>query len=87
MIEAMSQGAIPIQSNTSCGEEWIRIGQDGYLVAHDDWQSVAGNLMHILQDDDFALAAQARNLDAISEKYDSAQLSKIAVGYYEKLLG
>jgi glycosyltransferase involved in cell wall biosynthesis len=87
MIEAMSQGAIPIQSNTSCGNEWIRSGQDGYLVAHDDWQAVAGNLLHVLEDDDFTLAAQARNLDTISEKYDSAQLSKTAVGYYEKLLG
>jgi hypothetical protein len=87
MIEAMSQGAIPIQSNTSCGNEWIRSGQDGYLVAHDDWQAVASNILHVLQDDEFALAAQAKNLDTISEKYDSAQLSKTAVGYYEKLLG
>lgn len=87
MIEAMSQGAIPIQSNTSCGNEWIRSGQDGYLVAHDDWQAVASNLMHVLQDDDFALTAQAKNLGTISQKYDSAQLSKTAVGYYEKLLG
>ena len=87
MIEAMSQGAIPIQSNTSCGNEWIRSGQDGYLVAHDDWQAVASNLLHVLADDEFALAAQARNLDTISEKYDSTKLSKTAVGYYEKLLG
>ena len=87
MIEAMSQGAIPIQSNTSCGNEWIRSGQDGYLVAHDDWQAVASNLLHALQDDEFALEAQEKNLDTISEKYDSAQLSKTAVGYYEKLLG
>ena len=87
MIEAMSQGAIPIQSNTSCGNEWIRNGQDGYLVAHDDWQAVASNLLHLLADDEFALAAQERNLDTIREKYDSAKLSKTAVGYYEKLLG
>jgi hypothetical protein len=87
MIEAMSQGAIPIQSNTSCGNEWIRSGQDGYLVAHDDWQAVASNLLHILEDDEFTLAAQAKNLGTIGEKYDSAQLSKTAVGYYEKLLG
>ena len=87
MIEAMSQGAIPIQSNTSCGNEWIRSGQDGYLVAHDDWKAVASNLLHVLKDDEFALGAQGRNLDTISEKYDSAKLSKTAVGYYEKLLG
>jgi glycosyltransferase involved in cell wall biosynthesis len=87
MIEAMSQGAIPIQSNTSCGNEWIRSGQDGYLVAHDDWRAVASNVLHILKDDEFTLAAQAKNLGTISEKYDSAQLSKTAVGYYEKLLG
>ena len=56
-------------------------------MAHDDWKAVASNLLHALKDDEFALGAQRRNLDTISEKYDSAKLSKTAVGYYEKLLG
>ena len=86
MIESMSQGAIPIQSNTSCASEWLRNGQDGFLVDHDDWKSVAAHLMMVLEDDAFAIAAQSKNLETISQKYDSARLSEIAVSYYEKLL-
>lgn len=86
MIESMSQGAIPIQSNTSCASEWIRNNQDGFLVNHDDWKAVASHLLRILKDDAFVLSAQAANRETISEKYDSARLSKVAVSYYEKLL-
>lgn len=86
MIESMSQGAIPIQSNTSCASEWLRNGQDGFLVNHDDWESVAAHLLMVLEDDAFTLSAQSKNLETIKQKYDSARLSEIAVSYYEKLL-
>ena len=34
MIGAMRQGAILIQSNTSCGSEWLVRGEDGSLVGY-----------------------------------------------------
>jgi hypothetical protein len=85
MIEAMSQGAIPIQSDTSCANEWIRSGQDGFLVGFDDWQAVAKGLDQILKNPRFVTEARARNYQTIREKYGANRLSVIAHGYYQKL--
>jgi hypothetical protein len=85
MIEAMSQGAIPIQSDTSCANEWIRSGQDGFLVGFDDWQAVAKGLTEILDNPSFVAEARAKNYQTIREKYDANRLSEIAHGYYQKL--
>ena len=85
MIEAMSQGVIPIQSDTSCANEWIRSGQDGFLVGFDDWQSVADGLNKILNNPGFVHDAKTRNYRTIREKYDANRLSEIAHGYYQKL--
>ena len=85
MIEAMSQGAIPIQSDTSCANEWIRSGQDGFLVGFDDWQAVAKGLSQILNSPGFVAEAKAKNYQTIREKYDAGRLSEVAHGYYKKL--
>lgn len=85
MIEAMSQGAIPIQSNTSCGNEWIRDGLDGFLVPYYDSDLIASRLLFILNNTEFAQVAQETNFATITSKYDKAKLSKIASGYYTQL--
>jgi glycosyltransferase involved in cell wall biosynthesis len=85
LIEAMSQGAIPIQSDTSCANEWIRSGQDGFLVGFDDWQAVSQGLSRILSNPSFVTEARERNYQTIREKYDANRLSVIAHGYYQKL--
>jgi glycosyltransferase involved in cell wall biosynthesis len=87
MIEAMSQGAIPIQSNTSCGNEWLTNGEDGFLVEYQDWEAVAKHLLFVLNNPDFVAKARTKNYQTIRERYDSDRLSEIANGYYEKLLG
>ena len=85
MIEAMSQGAVPIQSNTSCGNEWVRDGVDGFLVPYDDSNLIADRLLFILGNLEFAQAAQKKNFETIAEKYDNSKLSKIASSYYQEL--
>jgi hypothetical protein len=86
MIEAMSQGAIPIQSDTSCANEWIRNGQDGFLVGFDDWQAVANGLGQVLRDPQFVSTARSVNYQTIAKKYDATGLAQVAHGYYKKLL-
>jgi glycosyltransferase involved in cell wall biosynthesis len=36
MLEAMAMGAIPIQTCTSCADEWIINGEAGFLVEPND---------------------------------------------------
>jgi glycosyltransferase involved in cell wall biosynthesis len=85
MIEAMSQGAIPIQSDTSCANEWISNGQDGFLVSFDDWQAVANGLRQIITDQEFVSNARATNYQTMRERYDSNRLAEIAHSYYKEL--
>lgn len=85
MIEAMSQGAVPIQSDTSCGNEWIRDGLDGFLVPYDNSNLIAERLLYILDNPEFAQTAQKNNFATIADRYDKAKLSKIASGYYYEL--
>jgi glycosyltransferase involved in cell wall biosynthesis len=85
MLEAMSQGAIPIQSDTSCANEWIRNGHDGFLVGFDDWQAVAESLTRIITDEEFVSNAKAANYQTIRDKYDANRLAEIANGYYQNL--
>jgi glycosyltransferase involved in cell wall biosynthesis len=86
MIEAMSQGAIPIQSDTSCANEWITNDQDGFLVGFDDWRAVAKGLSQVLRDPQFVSKARAVNYQTIAKKYDATGLAEVAHGYYKKLL-
>lgn len=86
MIEAMSQGAIPIQSNSSCGSEWLENGRDGFLVQFDDVEGVSRALTKILSDQEFVSLAQHRNYDTITTRYDKKLLSDVARGYYAQLL-
>lgn len=86
MIEAMSQGAIPIQSNSSCGSEWLENERDGFLVHYSDVDAVSCALLKIIQDKDFVAKAQNRNFETIAKRYDQKILSEVARGYYSRLL-
>lgn len=86
MIEAMSQGAIPIQSNSSCGSEWLVDGRDGFLVHYTDIRAVSMALKKIATDEDFVKSAQVRNFATIAERYDKNVVSEVARGYYSQLL-
>lgn len=65
MIEAMVNGAIPIQSDSSCCGEWMDDGVGGFLVKYDDVQRVAELIDFIVSDSDFADLARIHNLEAM----------------------
>jgi hypothetical protein len=86
MIEAMSQGAVPIQSDSSCGSEWLENGRDGFLVHYADVNAVSVALTLLLSDKVFVDAAQIRNYETIAKRYEKTILSEAARGYYSELL-
>jgi glycosyltransferase involved in cell wall biosynthesis len=86
MIEAMSQGAIPIQSNSSCGSEWLDDGRDGFLVHFADVEAVASALSKIVSNKKFSASAQRRNFETVAKRYNKTNLSQVARGYYSQLL-
>jgi glycosyltransferase involved in cell wall biosynthesis len=62
LLEAMIMGSFPIQSNTSCADEWIRCGETGILVHPEDPDAVANALRRALLDD--TLVDQAAEINA-----------------------
>lgn len=51
LLEAMAMGSFPIQSDSSCAEEWITHGRSGFVVPAEDPAAVAGALKAALADD------------------------------------
>lgn len=66
MIEAMSQGAVPIQSRTSCCDEWIEDQVGGFLVDYDDSSEIARLVREILSDPNIVRRAQKSNFKALN---------------------
>jgi glycosyltransferase involved in cell wall biosynthesis len=86
MLEAMAMGAIPIQTNTSCAEEWIEDQETGFLITPNDTEKIKESVLKILSgefDSDFA---RETNYRVIDDRYNPNSLSRIAAGYYDKLI-
>lgn len=82
MIEAMANGAIPIQSSTSCCEEWIDDGIGGFLVDYFDKRTISQRLLRIVEDTDFQALARKSNFEKLSQSLDSGQIRQAAMETY-----
>jgi glycosyltransferase involved in cell wall biosynthesis len=82
-IEAMSQGCIPIQSNTSCANEWIIQNESGFLVNYDAYTEIANNIKFILLNSNFVFKAQKINYETIRHKYNLSLNSSLAIKFYD----
>src|SRR4029079_11681818 len=52
MLEAVALGAFPIQTNTSCCEEWIQDGKTGFSIPPDDVGVIADRIREALSNDE-----------------------------------
>jgi glycosyltransferase involved in cell wall biosynthesis len=63
LLEAMIMGAFPVQSDTVSTAEWIRSGQNGFLVSAEDPKNIASAIQRALIDDE--LVERAARLNAV----------------------
>lgn len=85
MIEAMAMGAFPIQTNTSCCEEWIEDGRSGFIVPPDDVELIADRIHRALTDDVLVDQAAEINWKTVQERLDQRLLRKQAVAFYDEI--
>jgi glycosyltransferase involved in cell wall biosynthesis len=52
LLEAMTMGSFPIQTNTSCAAEWLTDGEGGILVPPNDPEPIADAIRRGLGDDE-----------------------------------
>jgi glycosyltransferase involved in cell wall biosynthesis len=82
LLEAMSAGCFPIQTSTSCADEWISSGKSGVLIRNLNAQEVSSALRLALVDDVLVDQAVAINREAIKVKGDSKVLRQTASSFY-----
>jgi glycosyltransferase involved in cell wall biosynthesis len=84
MLEAMNAGAIPIQSNTACINEWVQDGITGFSVEPENPSQVANALRKILTDEDFTENARKLNQMTIAKKAEYQAVKNLALSFYER---
>jgi glycosyltransferase involved in cell wall biosynthesis len=86
MLEAMSQGAVPLQSGTACANEWITSGETGFILDLNDKESIVEALSFTLENAHFRQDAQLRNLATIKAKYSTEIVAAQCREFYEASL-
>ena len=81
-LESMTQGAFPIQTNTSCAADWIQKGCLGIAVKP-DLDSIIESLRVSLNDDELVNRAQAINPLILEQHTNFNNLSQIAKAFYD----
>jgi glycosyltransferase involved in cell wall biosynthesis len=84
-LEALLMGSFPLQSWTSCANEWITDGETGMLLPPDDADETASALRRALTDDQLVDAAAAANWRTAQERLDARELTRKAVDMYTQV--
>lgn len=88
LLEAMSMGAFPIQTGTSCASEWIDHGTSGAIVSLKDKEHLDYWIKRGISEDDLVNTSQKLNGSTIRSKYTKAIMtSKVESLYFETLSG
>jgi glycosyltransferase involved in cell wall biosynthesis len=82
LLEAMSMGAFPIQTSTSCADEWIIDGRGGILVWTITPEVVSNSILRALNDDGLVDRALELNLQSINERANSSRLQESSKIFY-----
>ena len=86
MLEAMAVGTFPIQTNTSCCEEWIADGETGFIIEPDNITSIAEKIKISLIDDSKVNRASELNWLTVKLRLDQNILRAKEIDMYNKIL-
>jgi glycosyltransferase involved in cell wall biosynthesis len=81
LLEAMAMGAFPIQTNTSCAEEWIEDGVTGKLIDPNQ-DDVKNSLRQALSNDSLVDQAGVINRQKIETKCNEEQIKLKSLKFY-----
>jgi len=85
LLEAMLMGAFPIQSDTSCANEWIEHGRNGFLVTPEDPWEIARAIKMSLKNDVLVDNAARCNLNKIKRRMSYKDVKDKAISSYVKI--
>ena len=79
-------GAFPIQSCTSCADEWIEDGKTGLIVPPEDAEIVAVAIRRAVSDDTLVDYAAEQNAQLAAERLDHSVIQPQVIAMYEKVV-
>jgi glycosyltransferase involved in cell wall biosynthesis len=85
MLEAIALGAFPVQTNTSCCNEWIEDRQSGFEIPVDDVHVIADRLRKAALDDALVDRAAAINWETVRQRLDQSVLKQKAIQFYNAI--
>ena len=86
LLEALVMGAFPIQSNTSCANEWIVDGKSGFIVPPEDPEVIALAIRQALTDDNLVDSAARINEETAIKNLDFWVIRQKVIDLYTKLV-
>lgn len=84
-LEAMAMGSFPIQSDTSCANEWAEDGSTALFVPPEDPEVVEAAIRRALSDDALVDAAAERNWRTVEARLDSRLIRPAVVDMYRRV--
>jgi hypothetical protein len=85
LLEAMAMGTFPIQTDTSCCDEWIEDGRSGFSVPADDVETIAARISRALENDDLVDNAADLNWDVVKSRLDVVEMRHRAADFYQRV--
>lgn len=85
LLEAMSVGSFPIQSNTSCANEWIQEGITGITVPPEDPEIIENAIRKALINDRLVDKASLLNMEKIRDLANFDKLKQETISTYIKI--
>jgi len=82
--EAMVSGAYPIQTDTSCVDEWIVNGQSGSIVSPHDLNGITVAIKSSLENDLLVDTAAEINFETAKTRLDRAVVSSLSREFYSR---
>lgn len=86
LMEAIVMGAFPIQSNTSCADEWIIDGKSGFIVPPEDPDIIASAIRKAVSDDNLVDTAAQINEETANKNLDFFVIREKVIELYTKLV-
>jgi glycosyltransferase involved in cell wall biosynthesis len=86
LLEAMVMGSFPIQSNTSCADEWFRDGKTGILVEPEDPEDIEKAIRKALEDDELVNNASVLNYNALKKRLEYSKVRSKVIKNYKSLV-
>ncbi len=80
-LEAMNYGAFPIQTNTSCAQDWINKGCVGRVV-EPEREALFSALSEVYENIEEIRTAASTNLEILKKNTDSSILNKVSKSFY-----